>query len=371
MKGTISREQQFLVNFGGALMIVIVGVVVYQMFSGGGGADFVKDMTPQDPVVQVTRPSGEGLMVKENAASERKSWLDAPKPARIFAKQEPKDAAAKGLATEPMDKVRSIKPPQDLNATWNKSNAAGQAKPVPGFAPKPATLPRDTQSMTLMAGGQTPPGRAPQPAMVPKAATPKVAAAPTQPAASKPAALSVAPRKRAPQPIQPFQLSRTHTPQAAAQRNGSAPVRYVPRSNSAPPQQLQPRTQNRFNIPVQARPTQAPLTNTMAKVAPKRQPNSFTIPPRQAPEASKPRGYSVQVISFVDNMRANAMRQRLSALPFNGRGLPAYTVSASIKGKTYHRVRLGPFPDRATAERARNYVLQRTGQNGQVINPGR
>jgi DedD protein len=57
--------------------------------------------------------------------------------------------------------------------------------------------------------------------------------------------------------------------------------------------------------------------------------------------------YAVQVAALTDRQAATATAERLKA-----QGLPAATVAATSKGKTWYRLRVGTFPSREAAARA-------------------
>jgi len=57
--------------------------------------------------------------------------------------------------------------------------------------------------------------------------------------------------------------------------------------------------------------------------------------------------YAVQVAALTDRQAAAAAAERLRA-----QGLPAATVTATSKGKTWYRLRVGSFPSREAAARA-------------------
>jgi DedD protein len=57
--------------------------------------------------------------------------------------------------------------------------------------------------------------------------------------------------------------------------------------------------------------------------------------------------FTVQVAALTDREAATTAAQRLKA-----QGLPAATVTATSKGKTWYRLRVGTFPSRETAARA-------------------
>ncbi len=69
------------------------------------------------------------------------------------------------------------------------------------------------------------------------------------------------------------------------------------------------------------------------------------LPERRDPEASSPLQYAIQVTSLKELDKANAVRDK-----FRSRGYPAYCQSSEVRGGIWHRVRIGPYPDRHTAD---------------------
>lgn len=57
--------------------------------------------------------------------------------------------------------------------------------------------------------------------------------------------------------------------------------------------------------------------------------------------------YTVQVAAMADRAAAAAMAERLRR-----QGLPVATTAAAAKGRTWHRLRIGPFPSREAAAQA-------------------
>ncbi len=55
--------------------------------------------------------------------------------------------------------------------------------------------------------------------------------------------------------------------------------------------------------------------------------------------------YAIQVASLQEPDKAAAVRDK-----FRSRGYPAYCQSSKVRGVTWHRVRIGPYPDRHTAD---------------------
>jgi cell division septation protein DedD len=71
-------------------------------------------------------------------------------------------------------------------------------------------------------------------------------------------------------------------------------------------------------------------------------------PPVEA-ECKPPAGskqYTIQVASLREAEKANIVKDK-----FRQKGYPAYCQSSPVRGEVWHRVRIGPYPDRAIAEK--------------------
>ncbi|MCU0597847.1 MAG: SPOR domain-containing protein [Desulfobacterales bacterium] len=71
-------------------------------------------------------------------------------------------------------------------------------------------------------------------------------------------------------------------------------------------------------------------------------------PPAEA-EGKPPAGskqYTIQVASLREADKANIVKDK-----FREKGYPAYCQSSPVRGEVWHRVRIGPYPDRAIAEK--------------------
>lgn len=67
------------------------------------------------------------------------------------------------------------------------------------------------------------------------------------------------------------------------------------------------------------------------------------------PTAARPvqaGGYTIQIASVKDPENAGQVRDR-----FLEKGYPAYCQKATVKGSTYHRIRIGPYPSRQAAKK--------------------
>ncbi|MBF0153872.1 MAG: SPOR domain-containing protein [Magnetococcales bacterium] len=101
--------------------------------------------------------------------------------------------------------------------------------------------------------------------------------------------------------------------------------------------------------------------------------SSFAPPAVLAPEAARPsvpgasgssavRGnFYLELGAFTDKANANELHQRVSKS-----GLPAFQESADVNGKSFQRVRSGPYPTLAEAEQAQARVASETGIQAKV-----
>ncbi len=71
-------------------------------------------------------------------------------------------------------------------------------------------------------------------------------------------------------------------------------------------------------------------------------------PPAEVSAKPGAKQYTIQVTSLRDMDKANLVRDK-----FRQKGYPAYCQSIPVRGEVWHRVRIGPYPDRAIAEKDR------------------
>lgn len=98
-----------------------------------------------------------------------------------------------------------------------------------------------------------------------------------------------------------------------------------------------------------------PVAETKTPAPPSAQP----VSPRPKPDASS--GWVVQVAALTEAPRAQALEREL-----RGKGLPAFIETVTIDNKTFHRVRVGPEPDRKRAE-AMAASLKQQGHQAQIL----
>jgi DedD protein len=166
--------------------------------------------------------------------------------------------------------------------------------------------------------------------------------------------------RRAPQPVPAGDLAALDEQRAEAQRRAgpqdappTQPARNAPSGTAAPPAAVSesghPTEQKRHD----PRPTKdVPAPPATVNIAP---PPASTLreAPAAFPEPPKDLGkFTVQLGASQDPSDAAQLASRAGAV-----GLKAYVAEARIRGKgTWYRVRVGSFPDKASADRFRRDV---------------
>ncbi|MBF0423432.1 MAG: SPOR domain-containing protein [Magnetococcales bacterium] len=100
------------------------------------------------------------------------------------------------------------------------------------------------------------------------------------------------------------------------------------------------------------------------KVAPAAKKPAATKPSVASPSGS---GYQIQIASFATADKAQAMVDRIAAVTVQGRRIPVSQTNATINGKTYFRVRAGPFGNRDNAQAALQALSQKAGISGSIV----
>lgn len=86
--------------------------------------------------------------------------------------------------------------------------------------------------------------------------------------------------------------------------------------------------------------------------------NKIKEPPeRKIPDT----GYAIQVASLKNQQKAKSLTKK-----FKKKGYPAFCQSLAINGEMWHRVRLGPYPDRSLAEKDQ-HRLKKAGVDSIVL----
>lgn len=83
-----------------------------------------------------------------------------------------------------------------------------------------------------------------------------------------------------------------------------------------------------------------PISEKKAEIEPP------ALPPERAVPESAESAFAIQVASLQDAEKARMLMSR-----FQEKGYPAFCQSSQVDGVTWHRVRIGPYPDRTLAAR--------------------
>jgi len=150
------------------------------------------------------------------------------------------------------------------------------------------------------------------------------------------------------------------------------PAAQAPKPPSGGPETLEAEQQRQLSAPVRgnAKPADKAAKGEKGD-KPASAPADASSPATPAPAKPKPeepakaakadRGFVVQVTALADADKARALQQDLA-----GKGLPVYTEVVQVASGPVTRVRVGPFPSREAAERAREQ-LKAQGHGGNVV----
>lgn len=136
-----------------------------------------------------------------------------------------------------------------------------------------------------------------------------------------------------------------------------APVPFVNKGNRAPERVIEPRSQSEApdpNAPLhsKARPGQEPAAPAAPITAspPVAAPSPGAAPPATAPEAKADdrASYLLQAGAFRSSSDADAMKAKLALIGFEAR-----VLTAEVNGQAMYRVRIGPYAQLDTMNRAR------------------
>ncbi|WP_130472895.1 SPOR domain-containing protein, partial [Candidatus Magnetaquicoccus inordinatus] len=93
-----------------------------------------------------------------------------------------------------------------------------------------------------------------------------------------------------------------------------------------------------------------------------------TVTPAPASEDEKERGeYWVKLGTFSNEANAQMLSQTVAALSLEGKTLPVVRSDFVNEGKSFYRVRVGPFADRNRAERVVQLVHQHVHITGTIV----
>ena len=289
MKNSPNREQQLFLVTGGIILILILGVVIFNMIRRPT-ALVTEDLAPR-PVVKLMAPGGTGSGSGTNVGGSGtrgespgsgRSWIDGITPAPVFGSKTGSKTGSKSEGLNQRDlKPRTLKPPTSSQQRVTQPNVT-KKDPLDSWSPNAGSLEASRRS------------------------------GPPVSVVSKPVMEKWQPPKQ--EVVKPVQKI------------------------SKPPVSA-------FNAV---------------------KPTSTTTPIKQPPRS----GYSVQLASFSSEERAQSLGQTLSGLKFDGKKLPVYHTRATVGGKTYYRVKLGPFANRDQADQANTLVQRTANMKGTVLRSG-
>lgn len=164
-------------------------------------------------------------------------------------------------------------------------------------------------------------------------------------------------------------------------KGGSAPSTTVNQSLALPQATTAPAAQTTYHLPLTSAmdtssDSAAAATQHTAPTAASRPPAAPIVqPPAAASPAVKPAApsarvaesgkWAVQAGSYASQRNALAVEHKLVK-----RGFHAYISRYRKSGRTYYRVRVGPYSERAAAERAVNGVARAYGGHAEVVANG-
>ncbi len=331
MKTSPNREQQLFLVAGGTILLLILGVVIFNMVQPPGKGIKKETLTPRPVVVLNSRPDG---TTKKRLNS---PWISSVSPAAIFSndqktisgsQEEPEvEAVSSRTIKKPAEAPgeRSRETPREEQAQKSRRSSIGPMDQVgEDWTPNAGSL----ESARI---ASVPARKRPLQLAVPKIDRDKIGK--SQPPRKK---ISVPPPHRSIDRKSPLVQVTIEKPVPSRVENSKPSVRKVPKKPA---------------------------------VVAKKSPPSRIAAKRPAVPKS---GFSVQVASFSNSANARALTQRLGALTFERGKLPVYRSSVTVSsGKTYHRVRVGPFNGRGQAQRAAQFVRRSANLNGTVMPPGR
>lgn len=354
MKTSSNREQQLFLVTGGAILFLILVVVVFNMISTPN-AVLEKDVEPISKVL-TAEPQ-----IAEAAKNTDDAWrinigpgtnLPAPQNQDNTVYLAPKEIHTP-TQTEP-DPTTSVDP-------------LGKSRQM--LEPTPAPTPAIVEQKATAPAAKTPPIATNHTATVPAPTRPEPEA--HRPSAEKPVNKQPVPVKVAKVPEKPLPPPEPPKATQVSKIEQPAPVKVVkvPEKPLAPPEP-----------PKVAQAPKTDYSEAIAQVIAKQFNQAETAaakraapPKQQPPEASKPAAaasgssYQIQIASFSTADKAKALADRVGAVTFQGRRMPVNQSSITVGGKSYFRVRAGPFVNRNNAEAALQALSQKAGVSGSIL----
>jgi DedD protein len=136
-------------------------------------------------------------------------------------------------------------------------------------------------------------------------------------------------------------------------------VTPVPVEEPQPPESTE--TLKVVQVPVEPKPVPMPEAKPVAPVEKPAEAKKPDPAPAKPAAAKIEDGWMVQVGTFTNLQNATRLRDKLKSL-----GLSVHTDTVTVSGKKAMRLRVGPFADRAKADRAQAQIRKETGVAGVV-----
>ncbi|HIJ85261.1 MAG TPA: hypothetical protein HPQ00_13795 [Magnetococcales bacterium] len=365
MKTSSNREQQLFLVTGGAILFLILAVVVFNMISA-------PSPVPEEITQPISKVHTAEPQIPEAGKEGSDPWRINVGPGSVLPVQQNPDntvyLAPKEIQPPPAAAAGSKITEDPLGKSRQLLNPAAAPNPGQNEATKPSPNPSATAQNKTNAGN---PGAAPPPEA---AAHPGNAVQPARPAVEKPSnkqppvKTAKVPEKTVvhPEPTTKVPEKPVIHPEQTVKVTEKAVIRPEPpratQTAKAPPTSRPDYSE--AIAQVIARQYSAAETAPSGKPAPAaKQPT----PTKSAAVASAGSSYQIQLGSFATTDRAQALADRINAVPFQGRRIPVNLSSVTLNGKTVVRVRAGPFVNRNNAEAALQAISQRAGVPGSIV----
>ncbi|MBF0110731.1 MAG: SPOR domain-containing protein [Magnetococcales bacterium] len=385
MKTSSNREQQLFLVTGGAILFLILAVVVFNMISA-------PSPVPEEHAEPVSRVHTAESQLATAVSETREPWKVVPEPVApptndataavpppeqaeelaphaVQLPSAPNGATVSETTTDPLERARRMlepTPPATASVTKAAPPVATTKQTVPTTAAKPIVVPHPPATLP----GSVPPRQAPGAQAVHAETFPAVAATEPRPAATTPQATRQGTEKqpvekpvtKTPPPVKTVKIAdRPIVPPEAPVKATKAIERPTPTVETV--RQAQPvKTPPPAKVDYSEELTQeiarqfgaeAATTSTKPTAKP-------VVTAKSAPSPSGGSRFLIQIASFATTDKAKSMADRVGSVVSQGRRIPVSQVNATVSGKSYFRVRAGPFANRAGAEAA----LQALGQAG-------
>lgn len=422
MKTSSNREQQLFLVTGGAILFLIMAVVVFNMISTPGSApEEVEEAQPRSKVHTAEAQTAESAKGPNDAwninigsggtnqplpqTQDNAVYLS---PKEIRPPGDTQHEAAPGPGSELLGKSRQLLEPgpakqglvedkdrkiphpgQNKTASLNRDPGALEAARLdaesePGGAVSHAPVEKPGNKPPLPV--KTPKASAERPETSPEPPKVPLSARTTEVRPEPPKASSSAKNAETrPEPPRIPLAARTTETRAETPKTPIAP-KTTEAARSEPAKTLPtPKTsETRPESPKAARASKPADTDTtdyseaISQVI-ARQLGEGQVPEKPAATARSPgvtkpaaspssgSSYQIQIAAFATADKAKAMADRLGSLMFQGRRMPVNQSNATVSGKTYFRVRAGPFSNRNNAEAALQFLGQKAGVSGSIV----